>query len=198
MRAGGGGSELLIKSARWWEAEGCYRGILAIDAQHVMANRRLAALLIMGGRRRESAPCLFELVRLGECDADEVALVGNLEQIFDDEEVISRYCEAAPDDPLPQLGAARIALQKNQVAKAAERVERVLSLAPDHREARVTQGKALLERGANEELLDWDTCLSGDFDDHPDVWVIRGQLAERRGEIKVATRCYWEALRRDP
>src|SRR5260370_18358723 len=138
MRAGGGGSELLIKSARWWEAEGCYRGILAIDAQHVMANRRLAALLIMGGRRRESAPCLFELVRLGECDADELALLGNLEQIFDDEEVIARYCEAAPDDPLPQLGAVRIALQKNQVAEAARRLDDLLMKSPDLRDARVT------------------------------------------------------------
>jgi tetratricopeptide (TPR) repeat protein len=191
-------SELLIKAHQWSQAEGCYRRILAIDSHNVLANRRLAALLILGGRRRESAVYLFELVRLGECDADELALLGNLEQIFDDEEVVKRYCEAAPDDPLPQLGAARISLQKNQVADAVRRLERLVARAPDQREARVTLGKALFELGANEKLVDWDVHLPGDFDDHPDVWVIRGQLAERRGDINAATRCYWEVLRRDP
>ena len=191
-------SELLIKTHRWSLAEACYRRILAVDARHLMANRRLAALLIMGGRRRESAPFLFELVKLGACDADELALLGNLEQIFDDEDVVTRYCETAPDDPLPQLGAARIALQKNQIGEAARRLEGLLARWPDQHEALVTQGKILLEQGADEKLIDWDASLPRELEIHPDVWMIRAQLAERLGDLPVAARCCWEVLRRDP
>ncbi len=194
----GAAGDLLLQSHRFSEAERRFRRILAVDPQHLTANRRLGALLVMGGRRRESAPYLFNLVRLGQYDVDELALLGNLNLVFDDEELIERYREAAPDEPMPQLAAARIALQTNQTSKAAALLKPLVARFPELWEARINLGKVLVELGTDEEFLDWHCQVPHDIDENPDLWVIRGQFAERRDEPEVAIRCYWEALRRDP
>src|SRR5579872_5575351 len=128
--AAGAAGDLLLKLYRMSDAEHWYRQIVAVDPHHVIANRRLAALLVMSGRRRESAPFLFELVRQQECDVDELALLGNLEQLFDNVELLDRFCQAAPDDPLPFLGVARMAMQNNQIAQAAGILGPLVARAP--------------------------------------------------------------------
>jgi len=194
----GAAGDLLLQAFRISEAEQYYRRILAADPHHVLANRRLAALLTMAGRRRESIPYLFELLRLEEADAAEMALLGNVEQIFDDRELLEVFCKKAPDDAAPFLGAARIAMQKNEVARAESLLTRAVELDPLLREARINLGRLFLETGADEKFLEWYDQLGNALDDHPDVWVIRGQFAERQSQPEVALRCYWEALSRDP
>jgi thioredoxin-like negative regulator of GroEL len=194
----GAAGDAFLRLFRMSDAERSYRQVLAVQPRHLVANRRLAALLVMSGRRRESAPYLFELVRQGECDADELALLGNLQLIFDDGDLIEKFRKAAPDDPLPQLAAARIAMQRHETHRAAQLLTAIVARAPGLREAHINLGKALVELGRGEEFLDWHARLPADINSHPDVWVVRAQFAERRGEADVACRCYWEALREDP
>lgn len=194
----GAAGDLLIESHRMSEAELRFRRILSVDPHHVLANRRLAALLVMAGRRRESIPFLFELVRLEECDADELALLGNVTQVFDDEKLIGQFQRAAPDDPLPALAAARIAMEKSDLETGARLLRGLVRSAPDLDEARINLGKIIADAGSATEFVEWNQSLPKDAQQNPDVWVIRGQFAERRREADVAIRCYWEAVRQDP
>jgi tetratricopeptide (TPR) repeat protein len=89
-------------------------------------------------------------------------------------------------------------MQRHETARATELLTAIVARAPELREARINLGKTLVELGLVEEFLDWHARLPADIEGHPDVWVIRGQFAERKGEAAVACRCYWEALRQDP
>jgi thioredoxin-like negative regulator of GroEL len=193
----GAAGDLLLKRHRFRDAEDRFRHVLALDPRHVVANRRLAALLVMAGRRRESTPYLFELVRMDEIDSDELALLGNVTQVFDDTELIEQLRKLSPDEPGPHLAAARIAMQKNQIVKAADLLRPLVARAPEQWEARINLGKVLVELGSAQEFLDWHSRLPESLDTNPDVLVVRGQFAERQGELDVAVRCYWEALRED-
>jgi membrane peptidoglycan carboxypeptidase len=62
-------------------------------------------------------------------EVDELALLGNLEQIFDNQEMIDRFRRSAPDDPLPVLGDARLALQKHDTRRAARLLRQVVAAA---------------------------------------------------------------------
>jgi thioredoxin-like negative regulator of GroEL len=189
---------LLLKAHRFLDAEDRFRKLLALDPHHIEANRRLAATLVMSGRRRESTPYLFELVRQEEADLVELALLGNVNQIFDEPELLEQLRKSSPDEPGLHLGAARIAMYKNQLAKAAAILKPLVAKAPQQWEANVNLGKVLVESASPEEFLEWHSRLPATIDFNPDVWVIRGQFAERREEREIAIRCYWEALREDP
>lgn len=194
----GAAADLLIQLGRNSEAEIHFRRILAIDPNHVLGHRRLAALLCMAGRRRESSPHLLALVRQGQHDLDELALLGNVDQIFDSASLIEQQRLLAPDEPLHLLAAGRIALLKNDTSRAAQLLKQVIAAAPDQREAHISFGRTVVELGRDDEIRAWHAQLPAEVADDPDVWILRGGWCERRGDPASAIRCYWEAVRRDP
>jgi thioredoxin-like negative regulator of GroEL len=193
----GAAADLLVQLGRNSAAEVNYRRILAINPNHVLGHRRLAALLVMAGRRRESMPHLLALVRLGEYDLDELALLGNVDQIFDNASLIEQQRKIAPQEPLHVLAAGRIALLKNDVPRAAGLLKQVVATAPDQLEAHISLGRTVLELGRDDEIRAWHGQLPSPLADDPDVWILRGGWCERRGDTAPAIRCYWEAVRRD-
>lgn len=194
----GAAADLLVQAGRLSEAEGWLLRIVEANPRHVLAHRRLAALYVAQGRRRESVPHLMELVRQGVAGVDEVALLGNVEQTFDNSELIERFRDVAPNDPFALLGAACLARIRNRPTEALGLLQEAVRLRPDHVDLRATLGKALVEAGAFERLLEWSADLPAEADEHPDIWAVRGALAQHEGDPDAAIRCYWEAVRRDP
>ncbi|OYV86571.1 MAG: hypothetical protein B7Z73_11530, partial [Planctomycetia bacterium 21-64-5] len=180
------------------KAEAKYREALEINPRDADAHDHLARLLTLEGRRYESLPHVYELLRQRRATYDILLLAGEHAQTVEGPEELARLRAAAPDDPGPLIGLARMEMRRKNYAKAAGLSRQVIADAPNYIEAQALLGRALLEGPSDEELAPWAAALPPEADEHPDVWFVRAGWAKRHGQKESAARCLWEALRRDP
>lgn len=187
---------LFLRLGQASKAETKYREAIEIDPHHVVAHDRLANLLALEGRRFESLPHFYEVLRGGQCSFEVLLQAGQHAATVDAPDDLLRYRAAAPHDPAPLIGLARIAMLKQNFAQAGEMLHQVVGQAPEYVEAHALLGRVLLESPGDDGLRAWSASLPPHADWHPDVWVVRGLWAKRRGQTKAAARAMWEALRR--
>ncbi|MGH7134724.1 MAG: FG-GAP-like repeat-containing protein, partial [Pirellulales bacterium] len=174
-----------------------YRRTLDIDPVNFTAHDRLANLMAVEGRRFESLPHLYELLRQGKSSLEILLLAGEHSKSMEAPDELSRLRAAAPGDPAPLIGLAHIEKSRQNSTKAIELLKQAIAEGPRYVEAHALLGRILLESPDDGELVAWRAALPADADWHPDIWVVRAGWAKRRGQLEAAARCYWEALRRD-
>jgi len=180
------------------DAEFFLRRSLRLEPQQVELQRRLAELLNCEGRRWEAAEPLWQTVRLRRYSLDDLALLANLDQLHECDELVTKFLEAVPEDPVPLVGPARIAVLREQLEEAERLLRQVVAVRPDVIEAQAILGELLVERGRDGEFLQWHQALPEAAEEHPGIWMSRAQFLQRRNDLRGAIRCYWEAARRDP
>ncbi|HEX5442673.1 MAG TPA: FG-GAP-like repeat-containing protein [Pirellulales bacterium] len=178
------------------KAETKYREALAIDPHNAAVHDQLANLLALEGRRFESLSHFYEVLRHGQCSFEVLLQAGQHAATIDAPDELLRCRAAAPDDPAPLIGLARIEMLRQNFAKAAEMLRQVIAQAPECVEAHALLGRVLLEAPGDDKLHAWSASLPANADGHPDVWAVRGLWAKRRGQTEAAARAMWEALRR--
>ncbi|MFV1967783.1 MAG: FG-GAP-like repeat-containing protein, partial [Pirellulaceae bacterium] len=196
--ATGAAGDLRFQLGYLTDAEARFRAVLRHAPRHVAANRRLATLLTLEGRRWESIPYLYELLRQEQYTIAELVLLGSLKELYDDTPLLERSIQALPADPIPMLGLARMADDRGQPDRTAEWIAKVLAVYGDLQEAQATKGRWLLKADLLEEARAWAAHLPPSADAHPDIWFLRGELAEVDDQPEGALRCYWETLQRNP
>ncbi len=180
------------------EAEKAFRQAVEADPASFLARRELARLLNMLGRRREAAPHLFALVKSNKHTRDELGQLGDLSVDILFEQQIEKLLKDRPKDAAPLLAKARVAVQHNELARAREWLAKVTAAEPQLTEAQAWLGQALAALGDADAFMDWHASLPAGAEEHPDIWLVRGEWAERQQNPQGAARCYWEAVRRDP
>lgn len=195
--ARGASGDLLYHLGRLSDAERCFRTILEHDPRHAVAHRRMATLLVAEGRRWESTRHLLELVRLGQFTVEDLIFLGNAEELFEDADLVARSRKAVPDDPVPQLGTARLAFQAGETERAEIILRKIIAVAPEQLDAQASLGRLLEQRGNRQAFLKWHSQLPPMAESHPAIWTVRGLWAQKQGEERVAVRCFWEAVRRN-
>ncbi|HEX6985662.1 MAG TPA: FG-GAP-like repeat-containing protein, partial [Planctomycetaceae bacterium] len=198
VAAYGEAGDLALRSGFASEAERYFLRVLREDPDNLTAHRRLAGLYVAEGRRWESAPHLWALIRFQRFSVEDLALIGNLDELYDGTEMLRFFERSAPDDPVPLTGLARVALFKSEVDKAEPLLRRVVAAAPEQIEAQANLGKLLADAGRTEEFLEWHADLPPAADSHPSIWAVRAAFAKGQGDAAGAIRCYWETIRRDP
>lgn len=193
-----GAGAVLVDQGRLSEGEQKYRQALACDPQQRESHLRLAYLLGITGRRWESVEHLLAVVRSGRFPAEHLLYLGDVERVIDKRRVLTKCRQAAPDDPLPLLGEARIAVVSGDLPEARRLLERVALLLPEENEAQARLGNVLLDLGQDEEFSSWLARLRPAADEHPEIWVVRGLWFLKQQDPRKAARCLWEAVRRDP
>ncbi len=193
-----GAGEVLVHKGRLSDGEQRLRRALACDPNHPHSHFRLAYLLGITGRRWESVPHIMRLVRSGPFSAEHLILAGDAERVLDEHALLATARDTAPDDPLPMLGQARIALVNNELLEARRLLLRVVALLPSENEAQARLGEVLLEMDRDDEFLQWHARLLPNAEEHPEIWVVRGRWFLKQGELRTAARCFWEAVVRDP
>lgn len=193
-----GEAEMLCHLGRLSESETRLRDLLARDPNHNLAHFRLAFLLNITGRRWQAQSHLLHLVKNRAADLEQLLLLGNPQRQIEDRELLEATARLVPDDPYPMLGAARLELALNRPEKARPLLQAVLSRRPNEPEAVVRWGQLLLEDADPNLFIDWSARLVPEVERHPDAWMLRGQFAQKRGQLPVAARCFWETLLRDP
>lgn len=189
--------DIWLKLGHASRAEAEFLEALQIDRRNALAHDRIANLLTLEGRRFESLPHLYELLRQRRASYTLLLLAGDHAQTVEEPEQLARFRAAAPDDVAPLIGLARIRIRRKEFVEAADMLRAVLADCPKCIEAHALLGQALLAGPNDEELVAWAASLPPEADEHPDVWAVRGRWAKRRGQSQAAARCFWEALRRD-
>ncbi len=179
-------------------AERHLRRILECAPGNLFATQRLARLLRIEGRRWDSKPLFFELLRQGQCDVEELVLLGDVDLTVDVPSVFLSTSPQKPDDPMTVLWRATQARLDNQESRAEVLLRQVIADVPDQVEAHAQLGQVLLERDDADSLLQWQAELPQTADDHPEIWFLRGRWLEVRQAPEFAIRCFAEALWRNP
>ena len=198
VRASSLAGERWMQLGRAVEAERSFRRALSLDPSHVASNDHLSALLSLEGRTWETLPLVLRLYRSGIGDGKQALKTASIEGTFATDKRFVKTClAAAPNEPIVLLGNARRLLLNNHPDEARSLLLRIIAKHPDLIEARARLGRILLD-DAPVEFLAWNEALPDAADSHPEIWYVRGLWAQRNQQVAAATRCFLEAVRRDP
>ncbi|MBQ18283.1 MAG: hypothetical protein CMJ65_14295 [Planctomycetaceae bacterium] len=170
------------------------------EPTHVLANDHLAYILTVSGRRWEARRPLLNLVRRGRFTSRHLLLLGKFDEVASDLQIVAMLnacLDHDQDELLAKLGLGRIALEQRDFKTALEFLDAVVQGRPELGEARARVLLTLLEQDAIDEypsLRSRDEHLL----DHPRLWLADAGWALRTGQDRVAVRCLWEAIRREP
>ncbi len=190
--------ELCLKLQQATNAEKLFHEALVRDPQDIAAHQQLADLLIAEGRFRDAIPHTLRVVRHGLLPMQYLVLLGYSELILEDANQIPRFAESFPGDVAPLLNRARLAVDTHQVQEAEALLVQVTDAAPRLQEPQIWLGRLLLDRENRAQFLRWHERLPQEIDQHPGIWMLRGEWLMLSGLNHSAARCFWEAMRRNP
>lgn len=179
------------------DADAAYRAVLKSDPGNAATHERLAFLASVTGRVWDAVPHYWFLVRSGSADVSELVLLADSDRPLENREFIEKCARNAPDDQLVQLGLAAHDFWEGHTDEAERRLITLIAVDPTLLGGQVMLGELLLDRG-DEAFTAWHARLPDSAATSPDIWCIRGFWARRKGELRVAARCFWEAIRLAP
>jgi tetratricopeptide (TPR) repeat protein len=192
--------EALLKDRQILAAERQFQRALEIDEFDVVTIRNLAWLLTSQARRWESAKYFELLVRLGDANLEELAMLANLKAVRHDANRVTKYLTEKRDekDASALVSGVQVALYDERFDEAENLLEEVEKNCPDLLIGKLLRGQLLIATDRYNEIENWNSQLSNLADEHPQTWKIRGQFFRESSDVDAATRCYWEAVRLDP
>jgi tetratricopeptide (TPR) repeat protein len=149
------------------------------------------------GLRRQSLPHLMFLVRHDRIRPEYLMYMGNLAKDTSSSERLESSLARYPDDLLPNLGLARLAVSDGEFDRAVGLLSSLIKQRPEMLEAHVQTGIALSESDP-QRLAAWNSKLPPSAEEHPDVWYVRGRWLRDQGQEPESVRCFAEAILLDP
>lgn len=157
-----------------------------------------ASALTASGRRWESMPYLRKSLDAGVGDT-----LANLIYLAVPDQMPQpneKYLELVVQnkDTIGAIGAARVAMALGLEDRAATFLNLSRKSHPELPEVYIQQATLFLNANRRSEFL--ATILSGgaELESHPEFWLLLGRYSQETGSNDVATRCYWEVLKRHP
>ncbi len=190
-------AELQRDAGRLTEAEREYRDVLEHRPQNAAAHERLAFLLGVTGRRWESSAHLEFLLREGSATLEELVILGDLERPVDQKSYLETCAKRFPHDDLVRLGLAALASFEGRSNAARDQLRDLVAGNPTLLAAQGLLGELLVD-ATDVEFLRWHAALPAAADNDVGIWFARGLWARRHEHLRVAARCFWEAIRRAP
>ncbi len=187
----------LMHYKRLSSAEQLFRQALSHDPYDLVSNEHLAFVLGVTSRNWDVIPYRLKLIELDRVEPLHLYLLSLSEAAMENDDLVSDYHHHAPDDPGPLVAMSRMAFEERDYSTAATLAARAISINPKLVEAHIKLGKAILETGNDDALIEWHAALPVEAEAHPEIWVLRAAWAQRSAASMAAARCYWEAVRRD-
>jgi len=189
--------EVCRELGRLTDADAAYAYVLKHTPDDATVRRRVAFLLGITGRRWESLPYFMALATAGEAGVYELVLLADIERPLEEPAYMKRCLARNPGDLLVRLGAASQNLIDGRSDEARRELREIVARSPDLLSAQAMLGELLVD-APSDSYLAWHAALPESADRHPDVWFVRGMRARRQGDLRIAARCFWEAVRLAP
>ncbi|WP_169975529.1 tetratricopeptide repeat protein [Tautonia rosea] len=171
---------------------------------HSDAGLELIKLYILEGRQVEAEAFIWDEYELADW-VDRPTLLSmrirlELERInpTDVAKTLARYVDAAPDDWNARLGLARALETLGRPAEADRHLQTTLEQRPNEPRVWGTLLEILAERGDEESLRKTIARIPAEVEDDVRIWLHRGSVLEREGDLSQAADSYAEAIRIDP
>ncbi len=183
-------------SGQLFRAEECFEHVLASKPDHLLAHARVAFLRGFSGRRWESLPHLWALVGYGEITTDGLSLIGDAERPVEQPEFLLQCRNRSPDDVYVRLAHVSNEIAKGRLDGCREILTSVVQAQPEILSAQAKLGELLVDDDF--AFVKWHRQLPEGANGHPDIWFVRGLFARKHGELQIAARCSWEAVKIAP
>lgn len=188
---------LLQRLRKPFLAEQQFRSAIAIHPSNVVANEQLAFLLGTCGFSRDAEPFRLRLIALESFEPIHLYLLGLGELVIENPGELNEFKAKAPNDPRVLYGVARQAVEDNQAGLAIATLRKVIEQQPDLAAPQMALGELLFSAEERRQFIEWHRSLPSQLD-HPQLWSLRARWAMQNSLQAEATRCFWEAARRDP
>jgi tetratricopeptide (TPR) repeat protein len=192
------GQILCNQLSQFREAEKQFRRALQLQSNLSEAYELLQYVLRVGCRNWELIPYELRTIEQKRMTIASMEQLSRNERLPPDLAVVLKGIRENPDDPNVLLGHAHLLRAQQKYAEAEPLLRKAVTIAPEMDEAHVRLGQVLLERGEDVEFVRWQAGIKDSVKQHPLFWTLLGRRAQQTGELPVAARCYWEAVKRDP
>jgi len=179
------------------EAEHAYGAVLRQDPANPNANDGLARLLSVCGRRSEAIPLILRLVQLQQA-SDLLMVLARESGAINDEDLLTRAHQAAPNSAGPLLGLARLADLKKQTDEAVTLCQRAIQKSPKSVAAHIELGRYLLQLQEYGELKDWRRNLPPDATSSAEIQRLIGFAELHDGHRTIALERFLSAAKSLP
>ncbi|MDB5388226.1 MAG: tetratricopeptide repeat protein [Planctomycetaceae bacterium] len=174
------------------------RRALTMAPDSAPAQERMVYILGLQSRSWEAIPFRLRSLTHERPTSLTLFFLSLAENALENPEHVENLAKSAPDDPGVQLAVARVQFELKNYTNAEKLASAVARRHPERAEAFVQWGRGLLELGHDDQFRTWSQTIPSTAEEHPGVWYLRGAWGLRAGQTRVAVRCFWEALRRDP
>ena len=180
------------------DAERTLRDILQIHPTSEPAHDKLAFILGLAGRSWEAISHRLMLISQDQFQLHHLSLLALGSTAAENPDLLQEFAKTSPEDLLVKCGLARVALREGRINQGEQLIDDVIRRNPSLLAVQAWKGELLLHCQNVPGLADWQAALPEGADELPQIWFVRGRWAMLRGESRVAVRCFWECLRRDP
>ena len=187
-------AETYRDAGRLNDAQALYQRFLTFSPNHVLTHERLAFLMNVSGRRLESLPHFFSLVRSGKAEVHELVLFADLDRPNEQLQFLNDCEKKSPGDQVVQLGLAANALWDGRPDEALIRLKESLSAFPNLIAGQAMLGE-LLVSSSDEQFVKWYRGLPSNANRDPDIQYVLGLWSRKHNRTQMAARCFWESLR---
>lgn len=198
--------DALWKAAQLASGEGTYqlshaeqlvREILEINPHDAEAHAALVGLLSIFGRLPEAVPFVLRQLSLDQSTGN-VFLLSRDRAGVKSRGTLDEALTVTPHDPNIRLGIAWETMLAGHDAESIELLNELVQSHPKFVRAWEVLGRQLWDASRFDDLRVWQQKLPPDASDSPEVWRVRGHLAEHDGDVSSAIRCFGESFRRAP
>lgn len=159
--------------------------------------RLLAQIYGVIGNRREVVHCLVELVKRKDFTLNDLIVLSSVNPGVNDPQRLDQILKADPSDKTPLLSVVMRELDRNDVESARRYLREIIQSAPEHMEAQALLGELCAEFHP-EEFLEWHDQLPFGAEKDSRVWLARGKWLSSSGQTRLAVRCLYESVWREP
>lgn len=194
------GDLLLSRIKHLSRAEEQFRRAVQVDSEDAYANNRMSLILDLGVRMWESIPYKLAALRAPKFEPGQVSLLAlDLNELPRGRgRFVPEFAKANPDDPVPMISMARLAIQDQRNDIALRLLQGIVRRHPEYVEAWIDLGHMWVASADEVSFLRWHEALPPMANRHPEIWAIRGAWARHKSEPQVAARCYWESIHLNP
>ena len=166
--------------------------------QLAQVDERLAFVLNVSGQRWAAASVQREMVERGQLTTSVLVQLGDLEPGAAEPEFLKRAARDNPDDPLPRIGLARLAVIDGDWSGVEAHLRGVRFADEAHVELLICRAAICL---AKNDAIGFEAvrrAMADEGEGHPDWWSLCGRWSVFQGRHDEAVRCFAEALRLNP
>ncbi len=197
-------AELLDKPGRQWMNAG--RPFDAVDAlsqaikhhpESADFRQKAVGLMASLGLQWEAKEHIQWLVQRGHGSVPMLTIISDLTRPQTDAATCDYALKHYPADQRPQYSLARLEAQDGRWQQVAKRLKSVVAKHPEFVPAQIFYGRALVESGDSQAVIDWASDVPGEVADHPEYWLAAGIWASRNDRPDQAARAFWKAVTLD-